>query len=34
MTSFEEFAERQSGMGLFINDFTQRPEFDNRGLLS
>ena len=31
--SFEEFAERQSGMGLFVNNFTAKPEFDNRGEL-
>ena len=31
--SFEEFALRQSGMGLFANNFTARPQFDNRGNL-
>ena len=31
--SFEEFAQRQSGMGVFANNFTGRPEFDNRGVL-
>ena len=31
--SFGEFAERQSGMGLFANNFTAKPEFDNRGEL-
>ena len=31
--SFQEFALRQSGMGLFSNNFTARPEFDNRGAL-
>ena len=31
--SFQEFALRQSGMGLFDNEFDARPEFDNRGVL-
>ena len=31
--SFQEFALRQSGMGVFVNDFDARPEFDNRGVL-
>ena len=31
--SFTEFARRQSGMGLFANNFTARPQFDNRGNL-
>ena len=31
--SFQEFALRQSGMGLFSNNFTAGPEFDNRGIL-
>ena len=31
--SFQEFAQRQSGMGLFANNFTARPQFDNRGNL-
>ena len=31
--SFKEFAERQSGMGLFSNNFTDRPVADSKGLL-
>ena len=31
--SFQEFALRQSGMGVFANEFDARPEFDNRGVL-
>ena len=31
--SFQEFALRQSGMGVFDNQFDARPEFDNRGVL-
>ena len=31
--SFQEFALRQSGMGVFDNEFDARPEFDNRGIL-
>ena len=31
--SFQEFALRQSGMGVFDNEFDARPEFDNRGVL-
>ena len=31
--SFQEFALRQSGMGVFSNQFEARPEFDNRGVL-
>ena len=31
--TFTEFALQQSGMGLFNNNFTARPEFDNRGTL-
>ena len=31
--SFQEFALRQSGMGVFVNEFDARPEFDNRGVL-
>ena len=31
--SFQEFAQRQSGMGIFNNQFEERPEFDNRGVL-
>ena len=31
--SFQEFALRQSGMGVFNNQFDARPEFDNRGVL-
>ena len=31
--SFQEFALRQSGMGVFDNEFDAKPEFDNRGIL-
>ena len=31
--SFQEFSQRQSGMGVFDNEFDARPEFDNRGVL-
>lgn len=31
--SFQEFALRQSGMGVINNQFDARPEFDNRGVL-
>ena len=31
--SYQEFAERQSGMGVFANNFTAKPEFDRRGEL-
>ena len=31
--SFQEFAQRQSGMGVFSNQFEAKPEFDNRGVL-
>ena len=31
--SFQEFALRQSGMGVISNQFDARPEFDNRGEL-
>ncbi len=31
--SFQEFSLRQSGMGVFDNEFDARPEFDNRGVL-
>ena len=31
--SYQEFAERQSGMGIFSNAFNAKPEFDKRGVL-
>ena len=31
--TFTEFVLQQSGMGTFNNNFTARPEFDNRGNL-
>ena len=31
--SFEEFTQKQSGMGAFTNNFNKRPEFDNQGIL-
>ena len=31
--SFKEFAQRQSGMGLFSNNFTDRPVADSKGVL-
>ena len=31
--SYQAIAERQSGMGVFTNNFTAKPEFDRRGEL-
>ena len=31
--SFREFSERQSGMGVFSNNFTNKPVADSQGIL-